>query len=412
MSNGSQQEALFTSQGFHAGALMILGFGHLVTDLSQGGLPVLLPFIRETFGLSYAAAGAVLMTSNLTSSIIQPIFGYFSDRWGSSWLLPVGVFTASLGFASLGFAPGFWALLGAVFVSGLGVASYHPEGFKAARFFTGQKKATGISIFAVGGNVGIALGPLLAVWGHGWLGLKGTVIFLIPGFMAVFILLLSLRFLSRPQKELFRSSYARSTKGPRPLGRRWIPVLMLICAVTIRSLIHMGIVAFVPFYLVDVLKAGGVAAGKMVTVFLMAGAAGTLIGAPIADRVGHKRFFVASMLILIPVLWAFLAAEGLAAFALLAMAGAVLVSSFSVTIVMAQQVLPDRLGMASGLMVGFAIGTGGIAATVMGSVADAWGVLRVLQITAALPALGALLAMTIPYPYKWEEHREAEPKAM
>lgn len=386
--------------GFHFKALLLLALAHLVTDLSQGGLPVLLPFIRESFGLTYAAAGAVLMTSNLTSSIVQPVFGYFSDRWGSSWLLPVGIFIAGFGFASLGFAPGFWALLMAVFFSGLGVASFHPEGFKAARFFTGQRRATGISIFAVGGNMGIALGPLLAVAGYGWLELKGTVIFLVPSLLVGTMIVFSMGWLSAPQKAALAQALKGSRQGPRPLGKRWLPLFLLILAVTVRSLIHMGIVAFVPFYFVDVLKAGAGTAAKMVTVFLMSGAAGTLIGAPIADRFGHKRFFVGSMAVLLPLLWAFLGAQGAAAFALLGLAGAVLVSSFSVTIVMAQHVLPDRLGMASGLMVGFAIGTGGIAATVLGSVADVWGVLRVLQITAALPVLGLLLALAIPYPYK------------
>jgi len=403
------QSTLSSSQvpGFQLKALLLLGLGHLVTDLSQGGLPVLLPFIRESFELTYAAAGAVLMTSNLTSSIVQPVFGYFSDRWGSSWLMPVGILAASVGFSSLGYAPGFWALLFAVFVSGLGVASFHPEGFKAARFFTGKRRATGISIFAVGGNVGIALGPLLAVAGYGWMGLKGTLVFLVPGLMVGIMLIISLGWLSEPQKAALAGISDGSRQGPRPLGKRWFPLLLLILAVTVRSLIHMGIVAFVPFYFVDVLKAGAGTAAKMVTVFLMSGAAGTLIGAPIADRLGHKRFFVGSMVLLLPLLWAFLAAEGVAAFALLGLAGAVLVSSFSVTIVMAQHVLPDRLGMASGLMVGFAIGTGGIAATVLGSVADVWGVLRVLQITAALPVLGLILALAIPYPYKEAGQSEA-----
>lgn len=394
--NDSTQEL----PGFQLKALLLLGLGHLVTDLSQGGLPVLLPFMRESFGLTYAAAGAVLMTSNLTSSIVQPLFGYFSDRWGSSWLLPVGIFTATLGFSALGYVPGFWALLLVVFLSGLGVASFHPEGFKAARFFTGEKRATGISIFAVGGNVGIALGPLLAVAGYGWLQLKGTVVFLAPGLLVGTMILVSMGWLSAPQKAAMAQVTKGSRQGPRPLGKRWIPLLILILAVTVRSLIHMGIVAFVPFYFVDVLKAGAGTAAKMVTVFLMSGAAGTLIGAPIADRLGHKKFFVGSMGVLLPLLWTFLAAEGIAAFALLGLAGAVLVSSFSVTIVMAQHVLPDRLGMASGLMVGFAIGTGGIAATVLGSVADVWGVLRVLQITSALPVLGLVLALAVPYPYR------------
>ncbi len=386
--------------GFHLRALLLLALGHLVTDLSQGGLPVLLPFIRESFGLTYSAAGAVLMTSNLTSSIVQPLFGYFSDRWGSCWLLPVGIFIASLGFSSLGFVPGFWALLLAVFLSGLGVASFHPEGFKAARFFTGDRRATGISIFAVGGNVGIALGPLLAVAGYKWLELKGTIVFLAPGLLVGSMILVSMGWLSAPQKAALAQISEGSRQGPRPLGKRWIPLVLLISAVTVRSIIHMGIVAFVPFYFVDVLKAGAGTAAKMVTVFLMCGAAGTLIGAPIADRLGHKRFFVGSMLVLLPLLWAFLGVQDTAAFVLLGLAGAVLVSSFSVTIVMAQHLLPDRLGMASGLMVGFAIGTGGIAATVLGSVADVWGVLRVLQITASLPLLGLLLGLAIPYPYK------------
>ncbi|MEJ5377764.1 MAG: MFS transporter [bacterium] len=393
--------------GFQLKALLLLGLGHLVTDLSQGGLPVLLPFIRESFGLTYSAAGAVLMTSNLTSSIVQPLFGYFSDRWGSCWLLPVGIFIASLGFSSLGFVPGFWALLLAVFLSGLGVASFHPEGFKAARFFTGEKRATGISIFAVGGNVGIALGPLLAVAGYKWLELKGTIVFLAPGLLVGSMILVSMGWLSAPQKAALAQISEGSRQGPKPLGKRWIPLILLILAVTVRSIIHMGIVAFVPFYFVDILKAGAGTAAKMVTVFLMCGAAGTLIGAPIADRLGHKRFFVGSMLVLLPLLWAFLGVRDIEAFVLLGLAGAVLVSSFSVTIVMAQHLLPDRLGMASGLMVGFAIGTGGIAATVLGSVADIWGVLRVLQITASLPLLGLLLGLAIPYPYK----EAPEPKA-
>ncbi len=287
------------------------------------------------------------------------------------------------------------------------MASFHPEGFKAARFFTGEKRATGISIFAVGGNVGIALGPLLAVAGYKWLELKGTIVFLAPGLLVGSMILVSMGWLSAPQKAALAQISEGSRQGPKPLGKRWIPLILLILAVTVRSIIHMGIVAFVPFYFVDILKAGAGTAAKMVTVFLMCGAAGTLIGAPIADRLGHKRFFVGSMLVLLPLLWAFLGVRDIEAFVLLGLAGAVLVSSFSVTIVMAQHLLPDRLGMASGLMVGFAIGTGGIAATVLGSVADIWGVLRVLQITASLPLLGLLLGLAIPYPYK----EAPEPKA-
>jgi FSR family fosmidomycin resistance protein-like MFS transporter len=168
--------------------------------------------------------------------------------------------------------------------------------------------------------------------------------------------------------------------------------------VTVRSWVQMGLVAFFPFYFVNILKGNPIMVGKLLTVFLIAGAAGTLIGAPIADRFGYKRFFVLTMAVISPLLLIFLQVKGPWLFLMLAVVGAFLVSTFSVTIVMAQQLLPDRLGMASGLMVGFAIGMGGIGAAVMGRVADLWGVLAVLQITAFLPIPAALVAMLIPYP--------------
>jgi FSR family fosmidomycin resistance protein-like MFS transporter len=386
-----------TQTEFHLGALALLGLGHLVTDLTQGGLPVLLPFIREALGLSYAASGAILMTSNLTSSVVQPIFGYLSDRWGSTWLIPLGVVVATGGFSAVGFVSNYWVLLSVVFLSGLGVASYHPEGFKTARFFTGKRRATGLSLFSVGGNLGIALGPTLAIVGYEWLGLKGTILFLAPGVLVCGILARALGWLSLPQKELSRGGSPRERLSQIPIGSRWIPLFLLVCAVTVRSLIHMAIMAFVPFYLVDVLRSPASEAGKMVTVFLLSGALGTLLGAPIADRFGHKRYFVGTMAALSPVLWGFLRSEGTVALVLIAIAGGILVSSFSVTIVMAQRILPERLGIASGLMVGFAIGMGGIGATVMGSVADVWGVFTVLRIAAFLPLVGTGIALAIPY---------------
>jgi len=376
-------------------ALLLLSMGHLITDINQGGLPVLLPFIKESLGLSYTAAGAIIMTSNLTSSTIQPLFGYLSDRWGASWLLPAGVLMACVGFGLVGLAPSYPLTLLAVLISGLGVASFHPEGFKAAQSFTGDRKATGMSFFSVGGNLGFGLGPILAVAAYTWIGLKGTTLFFIPGLAAGGVLLAALPWLSAPR-------HPGPTRATYPVGgpvrRRWIPLSLLILAVTVRSWVQMGLVAFVPFYFVHVLKGDPLFVGKLLTGFLIAGAAGTMLGAPIADRVGHKRFFVVTMLLLVPLLMLFLRSDGASLFWILCGAGGLLVSTFTVTVVMAQQMLPDRLGMASGLMVGFAIGAGGIGATVLGSVADSWGVLKVLQITAFLPAVAALTAFMIPYP--------------
>ncbi len=380
-------------------ALLLLSMGHLITDINQGGLPVLLPFIKGSLDLSYTAAGAIIMTSNLTSSTIQPLFGYLSDRWGASWLLPCGVFMACLGFSLVGMAPTYPLVLLAVLISGLGVASFHPEGFKAAQSFTGARKATGMSFFSVGGNLGFGLGPILAIAAYTWIGLKGTTLFCIPGLAAGGVLLAALPWLSAPRR-LEKGSTAKTATDPvsNPIERPWGALSLLILAVTVRSWVQMGLVAFVPFYFVHVLEGDPLFVGKLLTGFLIAGAVGTMVGAPIADRVGHKRFFIATMLLLVPLLMLFLQSTGAWVFWILCLAGGVLVSTFSVTVVMAQQMLPDRLGMASGLMVGFAIGAGGIGATVLGSVADIWGVLKVLQMTSLLPAVAALLALLIPYP--------------
>jgi FSR family fosmidomycin resistance protein-like MFS transporter len=388
--------------------LLILSLGHLVTDITQGGLPILLPFIKETLNLSYAAAGAIIMAGNITSSIIQPFLGYLSDRWGGIWMLPVGVAVSCVGFSVLGFAPSYAYLLLAVLISGLGVASYHPEGFKVAQYFTGDRKVTGMSFFAVGGSLGYALGPLLAVYSYRWMGLKGTVVFAVPGLLMAVILLTVMPTLMAPQRRENSDRVRSEASTPRPLGSRWIPLTLLILAVTMRSWVQMGLVAFIPFYFVNILNGDPIRVGKLISVFLIAGAFGTLLGAPVADRFGHKRFFVVSMALMTPLLWLFMQVEGLWLYIVLGLVGAVLVSTFSVTIVMAQQILPDRLGVASGLMVGFAIGTGGIGVTFLGWLADYWGVLMVLRLTAWLPLIGVLFTLSMPYPPRFASSVSSE----
>ena len=144
--------------------LLLLALAHLVIDLNTGALPALLPFLKEVLGLSYAMAGTIILCSNLTSSVIQPVFGYLTDRHSLSWLMPIGCVCAALGLALMGWAGHYHQVLVLVIFSGLGVAIYHPEGWRIANFFAGKKKATAMSIFGVGGNLGFALGPLMAVF--------------------------------------------------------------------------------------------------------------------------------------------------------------------------------------------------------------------------------------------------------
>src|SRR5918997_1074374 len=139
-----------------------LSSGHLATDLAQGALPALLPFLVLEFDLSYAAAAALVLAATISSSVIQPVFGVWSDARGALWLLPVGVVVSGVGMSLAAVAPSYPLVFLAVFVAGVGVAAYHPEGSKFASYVSGNRRASGMSLFSVGGNVGFAAGPLFA----------------------------------------------------------------------------------------------------------------------------------------------------------------------------------------------------------------------------------------------------------
>jgi FSR family fosmidomycin resistance protein-like MFS transporter len=167
-----------------------------------------------------------------------------------------------------------------------------------------------------------------------------------------------------------------------------------------RSWIQAGLITFIPFYYINYLKGEAIYAGKLVFIFLASGAVGVLFGGPLADRWGHKNFFLITMGISFPLVLGFLKLSGWPVIVILGLCGLVLYSTFSVSIVMAQAMLPQNLGVASGLMVGFAIGTGGIGVTILGYLADLWGVPFALETIALMPIIGFLIALFIPYPPK------------
>ena len=379
-------------------ALAILSAGHLITDINQGALPALLPIFKQALNLSYTTSGAILLSANLTSSIIQPLFGHLSDRRPIGWFLPLSPLIACLGLSLTGFIASYPLLLLCVILSGIGVASFHPEGFKTAYFFTGDKKATGMSIFAVGGNFGIAVGPIMALALVTSFGLKGTLAMILPGILIAIILFFNISTLSTPVK--FAHKEAKN-QVKRPLSKdQKISFFLLIGIATVRAWTQLGLATYIPFYYINYLKGNPLYAGKLVTTFLMAGALGTLIGAPLADRWGHKKFLLTTFLLTFPLLLLFYHSSGLVIFIYLGIAGMVLISTFALTTVMAQAILPQHLGMASGMMVGFTISAGGIGVTLLGMIADAWGVPMAIKAIFAMPLVAFGLGLLLKYPLK------------
>jgi len=377
-------------------ALAVLSAAHFMTDINQGALPALLPFFKEALNLSYTMAGTILLSANITSSIIQPVFGHLSDRRPIGWVLPFSPLIACLGLSLSGLISNYSVLLICVMVSGIGIASFHPEGFKTAYFFTGDKKATGMSIFAVGGNFGIATGPIMALTLVTSFGPRGTLAIIIPGILIAVILILNMSMFTAPV-ELAHKEAKKIAKAPLSKNQK-ISFSLLVAIATIRAWIQFGLATYIPFYYINYLKGNPLHAGKLVSTFLMAGALGTLIGAPLADRWGHKKFLLISLALSFPLLLLFYYSSGLITFVFLGISGMVLISTFALTTVMGQALLPQNLGIASGMMVGFTISAGGIGVTLLGAIADTWGVPMAIKAIFALPLIAFSLALLVKYP--------------
>ena len=376
----------------HTKLIALLALGHLVIDLNQGALPAVLPFLRKAHGLSYAQAATIVLVGNLASSLIQPLFGYFSDRIARRWLLPASVFLSGAGLALIGVAPGYGAILALVLVMGFAVASWHPEGYKTATGVAGDRKATALSWFSLGGNAGLALGAPVATALVTGVALSGTLAMLVPSLIVGGLILAMLpRINSAAAPVQTTAATARGVNMPRAMA-------LLIALVAVRSWATLGFTTFVPFYYLDYLKADPRLVGTVLFVFLGAGALGTVAAGPLADRVGPRLFMRWVFLAAIPFGLLFVHTSGVLAFVMLGLYGAVLTSSFSVSVVLGQAYLPRNAGMASGLIVGFAIGAGGLGVTALGWVADRWGLPAALTLSALMPLAGFVTARFLPRP--------------
>ena len=372
--------------------MTVLSAGHLFTDVNQGAVAALLPFLVAERGLSLAAAGALILASTVSSSIVQPVFGIFSDNRPMAALMPLGVLFAGGGLSLAGVAPSYPLIFLCVVVSGIGVAAFHPEAARFANYVSGARRARGMSFFSVGGNAGVALGPVLTTPFILIFGLPGTLFLALPA--AVMAAVLSYEM---PRMVGFKPEEAES-RGHEPVAapEHWGPFARMIGIVVVRSFVYFGLVAFVASYYERVLGTSPAFGNAALTVMLVGGAVGTLAMGPLADRFGRRTIVGASMLLLGPLVFAFTLSGPYVGMVMLALVGAVTIGTFGVTVVMGQEYLPGRIGLAAGITMGLSIGLGGVGAPLLGLLADEAGLPVTMLVIAALTLPGVLLSFTLP----------------
>ena len=374
--------------------MALLSTAHLADDLNQSFIPALLPYLIAEWHISHATAGTLVLCQAISSSVVQPGIGHLADRRSMPWLIPLGLLLAGGGVALIGVIPVLPLLFVAALVSGIGVAMFHPEAARFANYVSGDKKASGMRWFTVGGNLGFAVGPAFATAVLAVYGLHGTALAAIPVVVVAAVVTSQL-----PRLSTFAPPRAKTR---RSLGTdNWGAFGKLSAFVIVRSMAYLGLVAFIPLYVVEVLHGSPAAGGLTDTAFLLAGALGTIAGGPIADRVGRKPVLLWSTggtVVLVVALVALTRGGGplWLAVGMLVVTGFVLVASQASFVVLGQEYLPNRVGFASGVTLGLAVSLGGSLSPALGAIADAHGVDWTLLTTAVLALAGTVIAFTLP----------------
>jgi len=376
----------------------VLSAGHLVTDINQGALPALLPFFIAAHDLSYAAAAGIVFAANMTSSVVQPLFGLAADRFSKPWLLSVGLILAGLGLALSGIAKGYqWIMLLAI-ISGIGIAAYHPEAARLVNFAAGARKGTAMSLFGVGGTIGFAVGPIIVTAALLQWGLNGTLVLIVP--VSIMALLMASQFSAFESLEERRNEN-RHVSDTGYTEDNWGAFSLLTIAIIGRSIIFYGLNTFIPIYWINVLNQSKAAGAIALTIFAGSGIFGNLLGGSLADRFGQKKLMTLGffgLTIFLPML--ILASSAQVATLLLVPIGLLLYGTYSPSIVLGQLYLPNRVGLSSGVTLGIAVAIGGGAAPIIGKVADVYGIWYSLVSIAFLPMLFSAIVLSLPSPQR------------
>jgi FSR family fosmidomycin resistance protein-like MFS transporter len=371
--------------------LAYISFCHLLNDMMQSVIPAVYPILKSSYHLDFGQIGLITLTLQLTASLLQPVVGSFTDRRPLPYSLAAGMAFTLVGLLLLSSAPTYASILLAVALVGVGSSVFHPESSRVARMASGGQHGLAQSLFQVGGNAGSALGPLLAAFivlpaGQGSIGW-----FSLAALLAIIILTRVGTWYKTNRPLLKKARAGVADAASRPSARRIAVAIVVLVGLIFSKFFYMASLnSYYTFYLINKFHLPVRSAQLYLFLFLGAVAAGTIIGGPIGDRIGRKYVIWCSILGVLPFTLLLPYASLFWTGVLTVIIGLVLASAFSAILVYAQELVPGRIGMISGLFFGLAFGMGGLGAALLGKLADATSIAYVYHVCSFLPALGLL----------------------
>ena len=387
-----EQNKVQATTGITFRILVALSICHCLNDTLQSVISAVYPLFKEDLGLSFAQIGLITLVYQSAASVCQPLTGLFFDKWPSAWSLPTGMSFTLVGLLSLAFANTLPLVLCSVALVGIGSSVFHPEASRLTSLASGGKRGLAQSLFQVGGNLGGSLGPLLAAVFVAPYGRRHIALFTLLAFTAIMVMipvghwyksfLLRLR---KAEGETLKTSVCR----PLPMGKTVFSIAILLILIFSKYIYMASLNSYYTFYLIHKFGVSVQASQLYLFVFLIATAIGTLLGGPIGDRVGRKYVIWASILGAAPFTLIMPHVENLYLTTVLSFCvGLTLSSAFPAILVYAQELLPYKLGLISGLFFGFAFGVAGIASAVLGNMADRYGIEAVYNVCGYMPLIG------------------------
>lgn len=377
--------------------LLALGLSHLLNDTLQSVITAVYPLLKESMALSFVQIGFITLVYQISASVFQPLVGFYLDKKPNPWFLPIGMSFTLIGLVVLAFSGTLHQVLFSVFLVGIGSSILHPEASRLTSLASGGKRGLAQSVFQVGGNMGSSLGPLLAALCIAPYGQRNIVFFALLALCAIIVMIPICRWYKRKLKALRLNKDGMKTEVMSSLSRKKtiFSLSVLLILIFSKYVYLASITSYYTFFLIEKFDVTVRDSQFFLFAFLFASALGILLGGPVGDKVGRKYVIWASILGAAPFSLIMPHANLLWTCILSILIGLILSSAFSAILVYAQELLPSKLGLISGLFFGLAFGIAGIASAVLGGLADKFGIEYVYQLCAYMPLLG-LIAWFLP----------------